>query len=564
MANTELINTLQEEVICPICIEILQDPVTIDCGHNFCMKCITQSGETPDNLLKCPLCNKTVKRDTLRPNWLLVNLVEKIQAMSPVEVHPQRNDLKCQKHQEKYHYFCEYDGMFLCTVCCNSKEHKSHQFSLIEEAAQKYQEKIQSELKALEQKAKTIGEVNTQGRQRINVFMALVEHERQRVITEFKHLHQILNEEKKFLLSRLAWLSQEGAKGSHLFATSTEAQLIALNKIADNLKAKQQMSPSDMLWDIKVILYRSQGFQFLHPNPVNPDLEKKLTEAKSRHSSITEIFKKYRDNLQSDGKKDKSRFVGSMNETLMKSCSGTEPASPHPHPTGLARSLSTRKELPPPLHLPRNRMSYVEVPRSRSRSRDSSKNTGSTGPTWREEVKVLTPVVLDAASAHPSLVLSQDLKRVKLNSAYSLDAEEPADPASFYPFRCVLGSPGFSSGRHAWEVELQGPGGGACVVGVASEHAARRGFLAIEPMAGFWCLRIVGFECQALTEDNMREVLPYRLNRVGVCVDHDRGEVAFYDTSTGKHIYTFHACFPGQIFPFFRILFSDTQITLSP
>nr|XP_023396641.1 E3 ubiquitin-protein ligase TRIM31 [Loxodonta africana] len=624
MASPQFVSNLQEEVICPICIDILQDAVTIDCGHSFCLSCISWTQDPSDGLLKCPLCKKSVRKDTLRPNWLLMNLVEKIQAMSPLEAQPEREEPRCQKHQEKIHYFCEHDGKFLCTVCRESQDHKSHKANLIEEAAPKYQGLIQLQLKDLQQKEKMIVQVKAQGERKIDVFKAQVEHEKQRIIREFKHLRQVLEEEEKFLLLRLAWLAQEGENRGHFFGTSTEAQLNYLNRLVDCLKAKQQMSPHEMLSDIKAVLYRSRGFQFLQPTAVSPDLEKKLSEAKSRHDSITETLKKFRDNLQADGKKDKSRISRGMSGDLMKSwillennnsklnktskpestspvsplslllylelssafCqwkiisallpltslffslkgSGTtEPASPNPLPSTVFSLLSpissVRKASPPALLQARNRMSFAEVPQSPA----SSENSGSAGSAWGEELKVApTPVTLDAASAHPDLVLSPDLKTVALDFVPPGDSEEPAHPECFYPFRCVLGSPGFSSGRQAWEVELGGAGGGACVVGVASEHAARRGFLAVEPRAGFWALRIAGSECQALIEANTREELPARTNRVGVCVDHERGEVVFYDAITSQHIYTFQACFPGRIFPFFRLLFPGTKITLSP
>lgn len=139
MAHQQFTSKLQEEVICPICMDILQHPATIDCGHNFCLSCITQSGEAEDSVLKCPLCNKIVRRDTITPNWLLVNLVEKIQSMEPSEMQPETEELRCLRHGEKCHYFCEVDGKFLCMVCCGSKDHKTHNTTLIEEAAQSYQ-----------------------------------------------------------------------------------------------------------------------------------------------------------------------------------------------------------------------------------------------------------------------------------------------------------------------------------------------------------------------------------------------------------------------------------------
>ncbi|MBW02251.1 E3 ubiquitin-protein ligase TRIM31, partial [Eschrichtius robustus] len=217
MANQQFASKLQEEVICPICMDILQGPATIDCGHTFCLRCITQSWEAADSILKCPLCNKTVRGDTIAPNWLLANLVGKIQAMDPSEMQPETKELRCLRHGEKCHFFCEFDGKFLCVVCRESKDHKSHNATLIEEAAQSYQGRIQSQVEALQQKERAIVQMKSQGEQRIDVFM-----------------------------------------------------------------------------DIKAVLCRSEGFCFLNPTPVSMHLEKKLSEAKSRHDSFTESLKKFK------------------------------------------------------------------------------------------------------------------------------------------------------------------------------------------------------------------------------------------------------------------------------
>ncbi|XP_029426536.1 E3 ubiquitin-protein ligase TRIM31-like [Nannospalax galili] len=181
-----------------------------------------------------------------------------------------------------------------------------------------------------------------------------------------------------------------------------------------------------------------------------------------------------------------------------------------------------------------------------------------------------SPVTLDPASAHPDLILSQDLKTVTLYLVSRGDSEEPEDQQRFYPFQCVLGSPGLSAGSRAWEVELEGPEvkagkrEGTCEVGVASELAPRRGCLQVMPLSGFWALRITGSGCQPLTDSFPRETLQVCPRKVGVYVDHDFGEVVFFDAATNNHIYTFRASFSGQVFPFIRILVPGTQITLSP
>ncbi|XP_063668921.1 E3 ubiquitin-protein ligase TRIM31 isoform X17 [Pan troglodytes] len=318
MASGQFVNKLQEEVICPICLDILQKPVTIDCGHNFCLKCITQIGETSCGFFKCPLCKTSVRKNAIRFNSLLWNLVEKIQALQASEVQSKRKEATCPRHQEMFHYFCEDDGKFLCFVCRESKDHKSHNVSLIEEAAQNYQGQIQEQIQVLQQKEKETVQVKAQGVHRVDVFTDQVEHEKQRILTEFELLHQVLEEEKNFLLSRIYWLGHEGTEAGKHYVASTEPQLNDLKKLIDSLKTKQNMPPRQLLEDIKVVLC-SEEFQFLNPTPVPLELEKKLSEAKSRHDSITGSLKKFKDQLQADRKKDENRFFKSMNKNDMKS-----------------------------------------------------------------------------------------------------------------------------------------------------------------------------------------------------------------------------------------------------
>lgn len=45
----------EEQLLCPICLEVFTRPVSTPCGHNFCMSCImTYWNKTP--LCQCPVC----------------------------------------------------------------------------------------------------------------------------------------------------------------------------------------------------------------------------------------------------------------------------------------------------------------------------------------------------------------------------------------------------------------------------------------------------------------------------------------------------------------------------
>lgn len=65
---------VQNELICPICFELFEEPYIARCGHTFCFSCITRSLA---NSSRCPTCGANVRTDELGPNFLLNALVFK-------------------------------------------------------------------------------------------------------------------------------------------------------------------------------------------------------------------------------------------------------------------------------------------------------------------------------------------------------------------------------------------------------------------------------------------------------------------------------------------------------
>ncbi|XP_078422615.1 zinc-binding protein A33-like [Cetorhinus maximus] len=450
MASRQPEESLAEEAICPICLDFFTDPVSLDCGHNFCRSCITQCWGKEIN--SCPECRQEFPERNLRGSRVLANLAEKARKLklNPKEV---ESKLHCEEHEEELKLFCETDKKLICLICRDSREHKSHNFMPIKEAVGMYKDRVKSSFDSLTEKKSAVLEMEQQQKQKISQIRKQSSSLQTHITSEFTKMHQILTE-------------------------------------------KEQRLIQDLREEERKIL---------------KTMEENLCEIQGNLNSIQEKLSKLEKQLE---QKDGVIF-------LKEEASWKRRISSDDNELSLADDALPIEKFNGPLPF----------------------------PVWREMLDAINPVsvTLDVETANPRLEVSEDLKSLKwTRTRWSL----PDTGKRFIDCPCALGSEGFTSGRHYWEVEVKG---NRCwILGVAAESVERKDGVSLIPETGFWTIGRVGDQFYINSSPGSRLPVGQIPGKVGVYLSFESGTVSFYSADTKSHLHSFTGNkFTEKLYPFF-------------
>ncbi|XP_053326518.1 tripartite motif-containing protein 72 [Spea bombifrons] len=127
MSKPQLIQGLQKDLTCQLCLELFRSPITPECGHTFCQSCLTEApkGQDENGYTLCPTCQAPSRPETLHINRQLEHLVESFKKV------PQGH---CLEHLDPLSVFCEQDKELICGVCASLGKHKGHNIITAAEA----------------------------------------------------------------------------------------------------------------------------------------------------------------------------------------------------------------------------------------------------------------------------------------------------------------------------------------------------------------------------------------------------------------------------------------------
>lgn len=136
-------SVVEDQLSCPVCCEIFDDPVVLRCSHSFCRTCLSQFWSKKASKRECPMCRRRCSLTEPTVSLVLKNVCEtlvqeqkELTTTPPSSPGPTARPLElCPTHREPLKLFCHDEEELLCCVCHTSKKHQGHRVCPIEEAA---------------------------------------------------------------------------------------------------------------------------------------------------------------------------------------------------------------------------------------------------------------------------------------------------------------------------------------------------------------------------------------------------------------------------------------------
>ncbi|XP_054980256.1 E3 ubiquitin-protein ligase TRIM38-like [Sorex araneus] len=320
-----VIKKLREEATCSRCLQLMTDPVVLDCGHSFCHVCITgisdnQQGDLPTGGINfCALCRHTFHIESLRPNKKLQNIIETIKNMSCEKL--------CEEHGEKLHLYCEDDDQLICLCCERKPQHTGHVLVLAENVCQDYKEKLQEAVTKLREDESKCNNLKLFLRKQRTELEEKVTLQRQKIQSEFENLRNFLYMEKKHFLRRLGEEEEQTLRQLQEDEDSLEKQSQKLQNHILELEKKCQDSVQNLMEGVKLTLSRSVDAKLELPEAISLDLHT-VCNVSELYFDVRKVLKRYQVSVTLDPETAHSDlFVSEDGRKVTGGCPQNKPLS---------------------------------------------------------------------------------------------------------------------------------------------------------------------------------------------------------------------------------------------
>uniref|UniRef100_A0A8C6SX75 Uncharacterized protein n=1 Tax=Neogobius melanostomus TaxID=47308 RepID=A0A8C6SX75_9GOBI len=525
----------EEQFLCSICLEVFSEPVSTPCGHNFCKRCISQTWDTKA-VCKCPLCNRSF---SIRPELCVNTFISEMVSQLKLEKSSRSMDelihlkeVQCDVCSEP-----KLKAVKSCLVCLSSFCESHLQPHLSAPRLKRHQ--LMEPVDDLEDRMCPTHQRPLElfcGTDKSCVCTMCVPLEHQK--------HKLLSLEEAFEQEKVS-LQQTVAENQRL----VEQRRLKVQEITAALELSEREAQRETQQMVKVFSDIMESVQRCldHHTKV---MEQSLSKHKERAQALIQQLQQEMCELEKSSTEAQQLSLSTDPLHFLQRCPALPPAglkdwssvSFEPCEGSVAHALS---ELETSLSQKFNKVFKQLPPKDQ----------------LRRVQQFAVDVTLDPDTAHPNLVLSEDLKQV-----HDTDVKKklPDSPQRFDYCIMVLGKQSFSSGRFYFEVQVKGKTD--WTLGVARESVNRKEKITANPKNGLWTIVLRNRDQYKACTDPSVPLSPQRPpQKVGVFVDYGAGLVSFYDVDSADLLYSFTNCsFREKLFPFFSPELNDRRTNSAP
>ncbi|XP_068792523.1 tripartite motif-containing protein 54 isoform X3 [Struthio camelus] len=226
LAEARSMESLEKQLICPICLEMFTKPVVIlPCQHNLCRKCANDVFQASNPLwqsrgssavpsggrFRCPSCRHEVVLDRhgvygLQRNLLVENIIDIYKQESARPLHAKAEQhLMCEEHEdERINIYCLRCEVPTCSLCKVFGAHKDCEVAPLPAIYQRQKSELSDGIAMLVAGNDRIQAIITQMEEICRTIEDNGRRQKQQLGLRFDALYSILEERKKELLQSIA------------------------------------------------------------------------------------------------------------------------------------------------------------------------------------------------------------------------------------------------------------------------------------------------------------------------------------------------------------------------
>ncbi|XP_060769677.1 tripartite motif-containing protein 16-like [Neoarius graeffei] len=557
------ISVAQDQFMCPVCLDLLKDPVAIPCGHSFCKVCINSCWDQEDQkgVYSCPQCRDTfTTRPVLRRNNMLDEVVEKlkkkteVQAASPAHCYAGPGDVECDFCTGRKHKAVKSCLMCLASYCeTHLKPHlevpalKKH--TLIEASA-KLQEKICSEHNKLI-------EIYCRTDQTCICYLCTMDHHKgHNTVTAAAERAEKQSELKEEQMKSQQRIQEKQKKVQELKQAVNTIKLSAQTAVEDSERIFTELisSMEKKRWEVTELIRDQEKAELSRAERLLEQLEQEIADLQRRVTELEQLSHTH----------DHIHF---LQVTLTVLASGRR-SPPWDRPSFHTSSVTVHQHLS--FNGVRNSLSDLKKRLEEFCEEEFNKIPPHAAavqifsepePQSREEfLKYFCYLTLDPNTAHRLLILSEKNRAVRNSGREQRYSDHPERFDYCWQVLCKESV----YGRCYWEVEWSH--GVGVDISVSYKDISRKG-RGNECVFGFnnqswrlWCSSSSLSFWHNHIKTDLRVPSP---SRIGVYVDHSAGTLSFYSISdTMKLLHRVHTTFTQPLYAGFGLWFSDSTVRL--